>query len=145
MSGQTENPGALVFERLMPHPPEKIWRALTESRLIEQWLMKNDFVAEVGRRFTVRAQPLEGWSGVTNCEVVEVEAPRRLVYRWGDGTESKSGVKTVVTWTLTPSGNGTIVRLVQSGFRPEDRLAHTRMGGGWPHVLERLEQSAGGA
>ena len=34
---------SIVVERLMPHQPEKIWRALTEAHLIEQWLMQNDF------------------------------------------------------------------------------------------------------
>jgi hypothetical protein len=34
---------SLVVEREMPHPPEKIWRALTQGPLIEEWLMKNDF------------------------------------------------------------------------------------------------------
>jgi uncharacterized protein YndB with AHSA1/START domain len=87
MTAPTESTRSLVFEREMPHPPEKIWRALTQSWLIDEWLMKNDFVPEVGHRFTFRATPLPGWSGVTNCEVVTVEAPRLLAYRWGDGTE----------------------------------------------------------
>jgi uncharacterized protein YndB with AHSA1/START domain len=85
---------------------------------------------------------MPGWSGVVNCEVVTVEAPRVLAYRWGNGTESASGLKTVVTWTLTPRGSGTLVRMEQSGFRAEDKNAHKRLGGGWPHVLERLEQIA---
>jgi uncharacterized protein YndB with AHSA1/START domain len=135
---------SLVFERQMPHPPEKIWRALTQPWLIEQWLMKNDFDAKVGHRFTFRATPMPGWSGVVNCEVVTVEAPRVLAYSWGDGTESASGLKTVVTWTLTPRGRGTLVRMEQSGFRAEDENAHERLGGGWPHVLERLERIATG-
>jgi uncharacterized protein YndB with AHSA1/START domain len=33
---------SLVVERVIPHPPEKIWRALTEGPLIEEWLMAND-------------------------------------------------------------------------------------------------------
>jgi uncharacterized protein YndB with AHSA1/START domain len=135
---------SLVVERQMPHPPEKVWRALTQSHLIAEWLMENDFVAKVGHRFTVRATPLPGWSGVTNCEVVTVEAPRLLAYRWGDGTESDSGLKTLVTWTLTPRDGGTLLRMEQSGFGPRDELAHSRMGGHWPRVLERLERVAGG-
>lgn len=143
MRDPTESARALVFERQMAHPPEKVWRALTQSWLIEQWLMENDFVAEVGHRFTFRATPLPGWSGVVNCEVVAVEAPRRLAYRWGDGTESDSGLTTLVTWTLTARNGGTLVRMEQSGFRPQDGRAHARMGGGWPRILARLEQAAG--
>ena len=45
----------LVIEREMPHPQEKIWRALTEGKLMEEWLMKNDFQPVVGHRFDFRA------------------------------------------------------------------------------------------
>ena len=42
---------SVVVERELPHPPEKLWRALTQPHLIEQWLMKNDFRPAVGHRF----------------------------------------------------------------------------------------------
>jgi uncharacterized protein YndB with AHSA1/START domain len=70
----------------MPHPPEKSWRALTTSHLIADWLMENDFAAIEGHRFTFRATPVSGWSGVTNCVVLKVGPPRFLSYSWGDGT-----------------------------------------------------------
>ncbi|MGE0408432.1 MAG: SRPBCC domain-containing protein [Amphiplicatus sp.] len=143
MSDVAKDTRALVFERQTPHALDKVWRALTQPWLIEEWLMANDFVAEVGHHFTLRKQPLPGWSGVVHCEVLTVEPPRRLAYRWGDGTESDSGVQTIVTWTLTPHDGGTLVRMEQSGFRPPDDLAHTRMGPWWRRVLERLEQTAG--
>lgn len=127
----------------MPHPPEKIWRPLTQSHLIEEWLMKNDFQPRVGHRFQFRAQPVPGWSGVTNCEVLEVDAPKRLAYRWGDGSESDSGLKTIVTWTLTPQADGTHVRMEHSGFRPQDEGGYKGMGGGWPRILGGLERVAG--
>lgn len=134
---------SIVVEREMPHAPEKIWRALTASTLIADWLMANDFEAEVGRRFQFRAKPMPGWSGVTNCEVVEVDPPHRLVYRWGDGSESDSGLRTLVTWTLTPTDAGTHVRMEQSGFRAEDEAGYRGMSGGWPHILAGLERVAG--
>lgn len=134
---------SIVVERLMPHPPEKIWRALTQSHLIEEWLRKNDFEPRVGHRFQFRAQPVPGWSGVTNCEVLEVDAPKRLAYRWGDGSESDSGLKTIVTWTLTPQADGTHVRMEHSGFRPQDEGGYKGMGGGWPRILGGLERVAG--
>ncbi len=137
----TDSTRSIVVERVMPHPPEKIWRALTQSDLITRWLMKNDFQSTVGYRFTFRATSMPGWKGVTNCEVVMVEPPHRLVYRWGDGTESDSGLKTVVTWTLTPQSGGTLVRMEQSGFRPEDEAGFKGMGGGWLRILEQLERS----
>ena len=134
---------SIVVERTMPHPPAKVWRALTQSALIEEWLMKNDFQPTVGHRFQFRATPMPGWSGVTNCQVLEVEEPTRLVYAWGDGTESESGLKTVVTWTLTPADGGTHVRMEHSGFRPQDEGGYRGMGGGWPRIVEGLERVAG--
>jgi uncharacterized protein YndB with AHSA1/START domain len=136
---------SIVVERTMPHSPEKIWRALTQSPMIAEWLMKNDFKPVVGHKFQFQAKPVPGWKGVTNCEVKEVDAPRRLVYAWGDGTESESGLRTVVTWTLTQTSNGTLVRMEQSGFRPEDEMGRQAMSGGWPGILERLEKKAGEA
>jgi uncharacterized protein YndB with AHSA1/START domain len=134
---------SIIVERTMPHSPEKIWRALTQSPMIAEWLMQNDFKPAVGHKFQFQAKPVPGWKGITNCEVLEVDEPRKLVYSWGDGTESESGLKTKVTWTLTPTSNGTLVRMEHSGFRPQDEGGYQAMGGGWPRIVERLEQIAG--
>ena len=134
---------SIVVERTMPHPPQKIWRALTQAPMIAEWLMENDFAPSVGHRFTFRAKPMQGWSGVTHCEVIELDEPRRLVYRWGDGSESTSGLRTVVAWTLTPLDGGTLVRMEHSGFRPQDEGGYQAMSGGWPRIVERLEGVAG--
>src|SRR3546814_19687075 len=45
---------SVVVERDVPHAPEKIWRALTQPHLIEEWLMKNDFAPVTGHRFSLR-------------------------------------------------------------------------------------------
>jgi uncharacterized protein YndB with AHSA1/START domain len=135
---------SIVVERMMPHPPEKVWRALTQSAMIESWLMKNDFEPVVGHVFTFRATPVPGWRGVTNCKVLIVEPYTKLAYAWGDGTESDSGLKTVVTWTLQETSEGCLVRMEHSGFRPQDEGGYKGMGGGWPRIVERLETVAGG-
>ena len=134
---------SIVVEQTMPHPPQKVWRALTQSHLIEDWLMKNDFEPVVGHRFQFRATPVPGWSGVTNCRVLEVDEPRKLAYAWGDGSESDSGLQTVVTLTLTPAGDGTHVRMEHSGFRPQDEGGYQGMGGGWPRIVAGLARVAG--
>jgi uncharacterized protein YndB with AHSA1/START domain len=128
---------SIVVERLIPHPAEKIWRALTQSPLIAEWLMQNDFQPVVGHRFQFRAQPVPGWNGVTDCEVLAIEPPARLVYSWG--AESSGGLYTIVTWTLTPTAGGVLVRMEQSGFRPQDERGYQGMSGGWPRILGRLE------
>lgn len=140
MTAETKS---IVVERLVPHAPERVWRALTTSELIAQWLMQNDFVPQAGHRFTFRATPVPGWSGTTNCEVLEVDEPHLLSYRWGDGSESDTGLVTVVTWTLTPGDGGTIMRMEHAGFRPEDEAGYRGMGGGWPRIVERLGEIAG--
>ena len=138
----TDQTRTIVVEQTMAAAPEIIWCALAQSRSIAEWLMPNDFEPVVGHKFTLRAAPVPGWKGFTNCDVLEVEAPRRLVYSWGDGTESESGLSTIVTWALIPTAGGTHVRLVQSGFRPKDEGGYSAMTGGWPPVIERLERAA---
>ncbi|MGZ5876205.1 MAG: SRPBCC family protein [Bradyrhizobium sp.] len=134
---------SLVIERAMPHPPQKIWRALTQAALIEQWLMKNDFEPVVGHRFNFRAAPINGWNGVTDCEVLEIIPFQRLSYSWNaSGDQAPDGLKTIVTWTPTPRETGTHVRMEQSGFRPQDEAGYRGMGGGWPRILGRLEEVA---
>jgi uncharacterized protein YndB with AHSA1/START domain len=135
---------SIVVERELPFSPEKIWRALTQPHLIAEWLMQNNFEAAKGHRFTFRAKPVPGWSGVTHCTVLRIEPPHVLSYSWGDGTESASGLKTVVTWTLTPKDGGTLVRMEHAGFRPADEAGYRGMGGGWPRIVERLERVAAG-
>ncbi len=86
---------SLLIERELPHPPEKVWRALTQSALIEEWLMKNDFEPVVGRKFTLRMAPAPHWNGVTDCEVLAVEPHRALAYSWNSsGEEAENGLKT---------------------------------------------------
>lgn len=135
---------SIIVERTMPHAPEKIWRVLTLGPRIETWLMTNDFQPVVGHRFNFRATPMMGWNGVTDCEVLAVEPPTRLAYSWNaSGEQAQGGLKTVVTWTLTPVEGGVLVRMEQSGFRPQDEPGYRGMGSGWPGILGRLEQVAG--
>jgi len=136
---------SVVVEREMPHPPEKVWRALTQGPLIEEWLMKNDFEPVVGHRFNFRATPMPQWNGVTDCEVLIVEPCQRLSYTWNaSGVEAAKGLKTVVTWTLTPTEGGVLVRMEQSGFRPEDDPFYQGAGYGWERLVGGLERVVAG-
>jgi uncharacterized protein YndB with AHSA1/START domain len=136
---------SIVIEREMPHPPEKIWRALTQGPLIEEWLMKNDFQPVVGHRFNFRATPMPQWNGVTDCQVLVVEPNKRLSYSWNaSGEEAANGLKTVVTWTLTPTKGGTHVRMEQSGFRLEDGSFYQGASYGWQKMIAGLERVVAG-
>ena len=126
---------SVVVEREIPYRPEKIWRALTQPHLIEEWLMKNDFKPVVGHQFNLRADPQPGWNGVIDCEVLVVEPNKTLSYTWGG-----HGLGSVVTWTLTPTGKGTHLRMEQSGFRPDQQQAYQGAKHGWPQFFANLEQ-----
>jgi uncharacterized protein YndB with AHSA1/START domain len=102
----------VVVEREFAHAPGKVWRALTEGPLLEQWLMKNDFAPVVGHRFQFRAEPKPYWNGLVDSEVLEMTAPERLVLRW-----DSAGQETVVTLTLEPTEKGVLLRLEQTGFK----------------------------
>ncbi len=128
----------IVVEYDLPHPPEKVWRALTEPKLLAAWLMENDIRPEVGHRFTMRAQPMPGWDGVVRCEVLEVDAPKRLRYTWVGGSEAQR-LDTVVTWTLTKTPSGTRLLLEHAGFVPANAFAFDALGRGWRgKVAERM-------
>ena len=121
---------SVVVEREIPYPPEKIWRALTQPHLIQEWLMKNDFQPVVGHRFDLRAD----W-GVVDCRVLVVEPNRTLSYSW-----QAYGLESVVTWTLTPTSTGTHLRMEQSGFRPDQQQAYQGAQYGWQQFFANLEQ-----
>jgi uncharacterized protein YndB with AHSA1/START domain len=133
-------PRTVVVDRVMPHPPEKVWRALTQGPLIEDWLMKNDFQPVTGHRFTLRAAPTPHWDGVVQGEVLAVEPPRRLAYSWN----AAGGLQTTVTWTLTAADDGTRVRMEQSGFGPGQEASRQGAAYGWGRFVEALERVAAG-
>ena len=135
----------LVVEQEMAHPAEKIWRALTQGPLLETWLMKNDFQPVVGHKFNYRAAPAPPhWNGVVDCEVLAVEPPRRLAYSWnGSGEQAETGPKTVVTWTLTPTKAGVLVRMEQSGFREDQAWNMQGAEYGWKRMIAKLDEIAG--
>ena len=135
MSNPTAQTRSLVVEKEMPHPPEKIWRALTQSPLIETWLMSNDFQPVVGHKFTFRATPVPNWNGIVDCEVLVVEPRSRLSYTWGS-----MGMKSVVAWTLTATKGGTQVRMEQSGFRSEEDANYKGASYGWQKFIGGLER-----
>ena len=69
----------------------------------------------------------------------------RPSYSWNaSGEEAAGGLKTVVTWTLTPTKGGVLVRMEQSGFRPEDEAGYQGASYGWQRFIGDLERVVGG-
>ena len=136
---------SIVIERRLAHAPDKVWRALTEDVLIAQWLMANDFRPQVGHRFTFKARPMGDWDGTVRCEVLACEPNRLLRYSWIGGSATNKAYGSVldstVTWTLTPAGGGTHLKMEHAGFRsPENDTAYDAMGSGWGRIVEGLER-----
>lgn len=121
---------SVIMEREFPYPPEKIWRALTQSHLIAEWLMKNDFQAEIGHAFELRGD----WGSVS-CKVLEIEPYRTLIYSW-----AAHGLESIVTWTLAPSATGTSLRMEQSGFQADQEPFYQGAKAGWPRFLASLDE-----
>jgi uncharacterized protein YndB with AHSA1/START domain len=127
---------AVVVEREFAHPPEKLWRALTQPHLIEEWLMKNDFDLVVGHRFNLRGE----WGGVLDCEVLEIEPNRTLAYSWNFANDDPAyALESVVTFTLTPTASGTHLRMEQAGFRSDQKQAFGGAHAGWKQFFGKLD------
>ena len=125
----------LTFTRVYRHPPERVWHALADSRALAEWLMPNNFEPRVGHTFQFRTQPAPGFDGIVHCEVLEVDAPRRLAYTWKGGPMRRP---TVVTWTLTAVPEGTLLRLEHTGFEGLGGLVTSFiLGRGWKGLLRQ--------
>jgi uncharacterized protein YndB with AHSA1/START domain len=138
MSTPANETRSAIVERDFPYPPEKLWRALTQPHLIEEWLMKNDFAPKVGHQFQLKGD----WGGVLDCKVLTVEPNKTLSYTWDfNNADPAYGLKSVVTFTLTPSAKGTHLRMEQSGFRADQKQAYGGALAGWNAFFGKLEQT----
>jgi uncharacterized protein YndB with AHSA1/START domain len=133
----TDEIRTVTVERDIPHPLEKVWRALTQPALISEWLMKTDFTLRKGEKFRLSGD----WGGV-DCEFIEIEPQTRLSYRWDHPHDDPAfALKSVVTFTLSETPAGTRVRMEQVGFRPEQKQALGGAQFGWTQHLENLEKA----
>jgi uncharacterized protein YndB with AHSA1/START domain len=130
MTNTSTETRSVIVERDVSFPPEKVWRALTQPHLIEEWLMKNDFTPVVGDRFKLSAD----WGSV-DCKVLAVEPNKTLSYTW-----EAFGLESVVTWTLTATSTGTHLRMEQSGFGPDQQQAYQGATFGWQKFFGALER-----
>ena len=128
---QTES---ISFEFDLHHLPEKVWRALTDPALLTEWLLPViELKLEPGAAFTFKTQPQPGWDGMVTCRFLEIEAHRKLSWRWLVGD-----IDTVVTFTLTPTASGTRLSLVQSGFKPDQKQNFGGARYGWKMMSEKF-------
>lgn len=134
---------AIVIEDVLPHSPEAVWRVLTVPELLARWLMNNTFEPKLGHRFTFQARPMGDWDGTVQCQVLEIDPPRHLVYSWVGGSANNAVEGTVLdsvlTLTLTPVDGGTRLKLVHDGFRsPQNDAGYEAMSRGWGGIIQRI-------
>lgn len=136
MTEPTPDLRSVVLERQLAHPPEKVWRALTQPHLISEWLMNNDFAPTLGHRFNLKGE----WGGTLDCEVLEIDPPHTLAYSWDYAHEDPAfDLRSVVTFTLSPTAEGSLLRVEQKGFRPEQKQASGGARHGWTNFLGKLD------
>lgn len=124
----------LRFEFSLDHKPGKVWRALTEPELLEQWLLPMvGSIADVGARFTFVTDPQPGWDGIVHCRLLSMSPGREISYAWVVGE-----MDTVVTFTLEPTESGTRLVLVHSGFQPHQKKNFGGARYGWRMMGTRL-------
>jgi uncharacterized protein YndB with AHSA1/START domain len=101
-----------------PHPPARVWRAVTDPELVARWTVTGrsgrpvGFVPKVGTKFQFIGKPVPGWRGIVDCEVLEVE-PRLLRYTWRG---EENGSTTLVTYRIEPQPDGTRFIFEHTGF-----------------------------
>ncbi|SHL13779.1 Uncharacterized conserved protein YndB, AHSA1/START domain [Chitinophaga jiangningensis] len=114
--------------------PAAVWAYLTESELLAQWLMPNDFRAEIGHEFTFRTRPMPAFDfdGIVYCKVLEIEPNKRLTYSWKGGPRpGEITLDTLVEWELHEKEKGTELKLRHTGFQDKNALIFGIMDSGW--------------
>jgi uncharacterized protein YndB with AHSA1/START domain len=129
---------AIRLKTVLPYPPEKVWSALTDSKLLGSWFMKNDIEPKPDHYFTFQMAPQKGWDGITHCQITSIEPQKHIAYTYcGEATGEKalacagihSGtadkmtkgifakLDTVLRFTIEPTCGGTILSLEHSGYK----------------------------
>ena len=128
----------LTFTEHFNAPVKNVWRAITDRQMLALWLMENDFEPRLGARFALwRADPLSGWRGRVDCEVIELEPPTRMVWSWSDGSQEMSRV----VFELQEEGTGTRLTLRHIGDADDAMASLIRER--WPIKLQALASMLG--
>lgn len=131
----TSQTDTIAFQFDVPHPPAKVWRALTTPALLSEWLLPvTGLQLHLDSDFAFHAPPQPGWDGVVKCRVIAVEPESRISYTWVVG----GFLETVVTFRLLPTATGTRVMLTQSGFKSDQKQNFGGARYGWRMMGERL-------
>ena len=117
------------LKRDLPHPVDKVWRAISTPHLVAEWLLPGDIRPEPGHAFRLESPGI----GAIDCQVLEAEPPTRLVYTW-----KAMGLDSTVTFTLTPMDGGTRLVMNQTGFSTDQTRELHGARAGWGRFLDQL-------
>jgi uncharacterized protein YndB with AHSA1/START domain len=116
---------ALRFERTLAHPPERIWRALTDDVELSDWhptpFKLEPTVGGAVSFISTNAAPPMPDGTVTACE-----PPRLLAHTWGDDS---------LRWEIEPDPRGSRLTLTHTF---DDRFKAARDAAGWHLCLDAL-------
>lgn len=126
---QREGRYVLRFQRLLPHPPERVWRALTERDDLQAWHPTPFALAGEALRFL----PALGAPEMAPARLLACEPGRLLAHTWGEDE---------LRWTLEPHEDGCLLTLEHTF---EDRFKAARDGAGWHLCLAGLEELLDGS
>ncbi|MFN0042127.1 MAG: SRPBCC family protein [Alphaproteobacteria bacterium] len=136
----------LNLTRHFSHPPEDVFRALSEAEEWVKWMGPAGFTVNecvMGRRigdaWSATMRSPEGTLHTVKGVRREYVPPRRLAFTWQwqgrDG--APDGVETLVAIDLMPEGNGTRMNFLHTGFESETaRDSHAK---GWNGSFDKLE------
>lgn len=126
------------------HPVEVVWSYLTNSALMEKWLMRNNFEPLVGHEFQFRTGAIPGlnFDGIFYCRVLAIEPFKQLSYSWNCGPgEGEINLESVVTWNLEPKEDGTQILLEHRGFEKQENLDfYHGLLQGWVEKLQNIDK-----
>ena len=138
-------------ETTIAAPVERVWAVLTEAEHIAGWF------ADAGAEIDLRpgGALVMQWAehGTTHARVEAVEPPHRFAYRWtahhaAPGSEPAEGNSTLVEFTLSPEGDGTRLRVKETGFAALDcsdeqaNVNYTDNVDGWKQMTKQLAEYA---
>ena len=141
----------IVLKIEIAAPPERVFKALTDSAEIVQWFNNAEcpvkvwqMDARLGGRYcyetdqskTVVVNGIDTFK--CHGEITEFDPPRLLAYTWISNWHNDKQKTTVVRWELTPSNIGTVVKMTHSGLANEPK-AREEYRGGWPSLLKNLK------
>jgi uncharacterized protein YndB with AHSA1/START domain len=121
-----EGRSVLRFERVLPHPPERVWRALTEPGELSAWHPTPFEVDRAPDGSMVRYLPEGDVPDMPDGEVSEYEPPRVLAHAWGEDH---------LRWELRPHDRGCLLVLAHTF---DDRFKAARDAAGWHLCLDAL-------